>query len=107
MPPVKPTMRGKRRYIMFEIVCEGALNGVQVKRAAYDSILTFLGEYGSSLASPKFIGFDLKRKLAVIKCAHSELANVEAALALVRSVEGKKAAFHLKKVSGTIAGLSR
>jgi len=107
MPPVKPTMRSKRRYVLFSVECESQAGEQQVKRAAYDAILSFLGEYGSSLAGPKFIGFDQKRGLAVIRCSHSELEKVEAALALRAAIDGKKAAFRLKKVSGTIAGLSR
>lgn len=107
MPPVKPTLRGKRRYILFRVDCDSPVSEQQVKRAAYESILTFLGEYGSSLAMPKFIGFDSKGNLAILKCSHSELEKVEAALALRSSIDGKKAAFRLEKVSGTIAGLSR
>ena len=100
-------MRMKERYILFEVVSEAPAGEADVKNAAYNSILSFLGEYGSSLANPKFIGYDAKTKQAVVRCNHTELQKVKAALALCSSINGKKAALRIKKVSGTIAGLSR
>ena len=107
MPAVKPTMRRKRRYILFAIECESpsSVNEQTVKRASYDAIMRFLGEYGAALAVPKFIGFEQKTGLAVLRCNHTEVEKVKAALALVSKFEGKRAAFRLKKVSGTIESL--
>ena len=107
MPVVKPTMREKQRYILFKVEAEAPVSEEQVKRAAYGAVLSFLGEYGSSLANPKFIGFRESEGLAVLKCSHTEVEKIKAALALCNSVEGRRAAFRLRKVSGTIAGLSR
>ena len=107
MPVIKPTMREKHRYILFKVEAASPVSEEQVKRAAYGAILSFLGEYGSSLANPKFIGFREKEGLAAIRCSHSEVEKVKAALALCNSIDGKRAALRLKKVSGTIAGLSR
>lgn len=107
MPPIPPTLRQKERYILFEVASEAPVGEAEVKNAAYNSILSFLGEYGSSLASPKFISYDPAKRLAILRCSHTELQKVKAALALCSSVGGKRAAFRIKKVSGTIAGLSR
>lgn len=107
MPPIPPTMRQKERYILFEVACESPPAEADVKAASYNAILSFLGEYGSSLASPKFVSYDAKSRHAILRCSHTELQKVKAALALCSSINGKKAVFRLKKVSGTIAGLSR
>jgi len=107
MPPIPPTMRQKERYILFEVVSEAPADEAAVKSASYNAVLSFLGEYGSSLASPKFIGYDAAKRLAILRCSHTELQKVKAALALCGSINGKRAAFRLKKVSGTIAGLGR
>jgi len=107
MPVVKPTMREKHRYILYKVEAAQPLFEEQVKRASYAAVLSFLGEYGASLASPKFISYDPKTQLAILRCNHTETQKVKAALALCASIEGKKAAFRLQKVSGTIAGLNR
>jgi len=107
MPVVKPTMREKHRYILINVESGAPVSEDQVKRASYGAVLSFLGEYGSSLANPKFISYDAKTQAAILRCNHTELQKVKAALALCPAIEGKKAAFRLQKVSGTIAGLSR
>ncbi len=107
MVAIKPTWRTKRRYVLFEVVSEGAPSDADVKKAAYSAMLSFLGEYGWSLASPKFIGYDAEKRLGIVRCSHTETEKVKAALALCSSVAGKKAALRLKKTSGTIAGLRR
>jgi len=107
MPPIPPTLRMKERYLLFEVASEAPVDEAAVKGAAYDAVLSFLGEYGSSLASPKFISYDSAKRLAILRCSHTELQKVKAALALCSSIRGKKAALRLRKVSGTIAGLKR
>ena len=107
MSVVKPTMREKRRYILYKVVAEEPISEEEIRRASYKAILSFLGEYGSSLANPKFIRFMEKEKLAIIRCSHTETEKVKAALALCSSIEGKRAALRLQRISGTIAGLLR
>ena len=107
MPAIKPTWRTKERYILFEAACEMPVGEADAKKAAYSAVLSFLGEYGWSLANPKFISYDAKSRLGILRCDHKEVAKVKAALALCSSIGGKKAALRLKKTSGTIAGLRR
>jgi len=106
MPPIKPTMREKKRYVLFALESEAPLNEETVKRGTYAALISFLGEYGASLASPKFIGYRASDNLGVLRCDHEEVEKVKAALALCRTIDGKKVAFRLKKVSGTILSLN-
>ncbi len=117
----KPTMREKKRYILFEVRAEGAVGEREAqfaspanahfceakiaREAVYNGILKFLGEYGSSLASPKVLEFDEKTGRGVLRCARDEVSNVKAALALMNSIAGKKAAVRALGVSGTIKKL--
>jgi len=101
----KPTMRNKKRYILFEVICESAPSERDVRDAIYDGILKFLGEYGSSLASPKVLEFDEKTSRGVLRCVRGEETRVKAALALMNNLAGKKAAVRALSVSGTIKKL--
>jgi RNase P/RNase MRP subunit POP5 len=99
-------MRSRKRYLLYRVECEAPVSETQVKHASYAALLDFLGEYGSSLAAPKFIGFNQRTGAAVLKCAHTETEKVKAALALCPAIEGKRAALRLLKVSGTIKSLA-
>lgn len=107
MPVVKPTMREKRRYILYKVESDAPVSEEEVKRASYNALLSFLGEYGSSLANPKFIRYMEADRLAILRCNHTEVEKAKAALALCNNIGGKRAALRLKRVSGTIAGLLR
>jgi len=102
MPPIPPTLREKRRYIHFQVVSEADASESDVKHAAYNSIISFLGEYGSAKANPKFIEYDPKTRKGIVKCTHTELELVKAALALVSELNNKPACFRLLRVSGTL-----
>jgi len=107
MPVIKPTWRTRQRYILFEAECEAPVYEADVKNAAYAAMLSFLGEYGWSLANPKLMRYDAAKKAGIMRCEHRETEKVKAALALCTSINGKKAALRLRKTSGTIAGLRR
>jgi RNase P/RNase MRP subunit POP5 len=85
---LKPSARDKRRYFIVE--CD---SNEKVEKA----ILEYIGILGFAKSAYKFVKKD-KNKI-VGSCLREELNNVRAGLAL--------AGFSIKKVSGTISGLSR
>ncbi|MEW6329662.1 MAG: Rpp14/Pop5 family protein [Candidatus Micrarchaeota archaeon] len=101
----KPTMREKRRYVLFEVKAESAIGERDAREGIYDGLLKFLGEYGSSLAGPKVLEFDEKSARGVLRCARDEIVSVKAALALMNNIAGRKAAVRALGVSGTIKKL--
>ncbi|MCX6777864.1 MAG: ribonuclease P protein component 2 [Candidatus Micrarchaeota archaeon] len=107
---LKPTLRQKHRYVAFEIECEREMGRDEVDAEVKNSILSLFGERGFSLAMPKMViyegeGMGKAKGLAVVRCSHTEVDNVKAALALVSSAGPSKCAFRVLRVSGTIKKL--
>ena len=97
-------IREKKRYLLVKV--DGlVLSEGNAKKCVYDSILSFTGEHGASLAAPKMVLFDESKQELVLKTNLIALEQVIASLAFKNSFENKPIALRLKKISGTIKGL--
>jgi RNase P/RNase MRP subunit POP5 len=96
-----PTLREKRRYLHFEVVCSEA-SEEEAKQALYAGLLAFLGEQGVALANPKLIKYDAKTRRGILRCRRDALEAVRAAVALISSVDAKRARIDVINVSGSI-----
>ncbi|MDO8554113.1 MAG: Rpp14/Pop5 family protein [Candidatus Micrarchaeota archaeon] len=95
----------KKRYILFEIKSDSELKEEDVKHGVYNEALRFFGEFGLSKISLKFIDYDSVKKLSIFRCARDHYKDVLGFLALVNSLNGKKARTIAKRASGTIKSL--
>ncbi len=95
----------KKRYILFETKSDKELSEQDVKHGIYNESLKFFGEFGLSKISLKFIEFDGKNQTAIFRCARDHYKDVLGFLALVNSLNGKKARTIAKRASGTIRSL--
>jgi RNase P/RNase MRP subunit POP5 len=75
--------------------------------AIWNAVSKLFGEYGASQAGLTLIDYDVERRLAVVRTAHTALNMVQAALASITSIQGKPAAMHVITISGTIKTLYR
>lgn len=98
-------MRLKKRYIVFRTKSEAKVSENDVKSGLYAFLLRFFGEYGYSKLSYKLLQYDEKQGLGLIRCERGVLDEMLGALALVESLEGKKARTVVEGVSGTIKTL--
>jgi ribonuclease P/MRP protein subunit POP5 len=104
-----PTLRGKKRYIVFEVISEGDFNYEDLSRAIWFASLSFLGELGVSMCEIKLIKnlYDYKNKYGVIRCAHDKLEYVRAALAFVTKISNINVIIKVLGVTGTIKSAKR
>jgi RNase P/RNase MRP subunit POP5 len=102
-----PVRGERRRYLLFQIVSEGSLDGRAVEEAIRRGIMTLYGVKGLSQANPQLIEYDAEGKVGILRCSHSNLRQVRASLAYTTSLEGYSASIHVKDVSGTLRALRR
>ncbi|MFH1285097.1 MAG: Rpp14/Pop5 family protein [Candidatus Micrarchaeota archaeon] len=102
---LKPTMRSKKRYLLFQLISQASPQERELPQIIFNALLAVLGEHGCSLAKPTFIGYDSQKKLGIFKCSHLELQRVKGALALVSEVNGKPCALRVLRVSGLVGRL--
>ncbi|MFB6166984.1 MAG: Rpp14/Pop5 family protein [Candidatus Nanohaloarchaea archaeon] len=98
------SLRGKKRYIVFEILAERNREIGQVVDEFWDAMLEFLGQEGVSRAEPWILGdlFDEERQRGGVKVDKDMVEEVRAALALVTDIDGEDATVQVLGVTGTM-----
>ena len=99
--------REKRRYLALEAVNEQPLNEGKILDAVQASVHRLFGEYGASKTNLKLIKYVPEKRQVVVRCSHTMLEEVRAAIASTVEVNGKAAAIHVVGVSGTLKALSK
>jgi len=101
---LSPTLRERRRYLAFKVVSEKKISLTDLSGAIWHSILNFLGELGTAQANVWLVKniYDEKNQLGLIRCAHTAVEQVRAALALVNRIGDQRVIIKVIGVSGTI-----
>jgi len=102
--PLPPSLRGRRRYLAYQVLSEQKFLFQDLINGIWHSVLNFLGEFGASEADlwiAKDI-YDEKKQLGVIRCSHTSVEQIRAALALVERIGDVRVVIKVLGVSGTI-----
>lgn len=97
-----PTLRGKKRYIAFEIASEQEINRQQLLNEILNSIVSLFGDAGRSEIALQLLSFD--GKYGIIRCAREKTRETRAALACINSIRGARVSILVLGISGTIKG---
>lgn len=104
----KPVIkREKRRYLALEIESEQLFDEQVILDAVQASVLRLFGEYGASKTGLKMINYVPERCRLVIRCSHTMLEQVRAAIASTVEIDEKTVAVRVVGVSGTLKALSK
>ncbi len=108
MKPMLPSLREKKRYLVFEILPENKevkiTSFFDVNRAVWDACLAFLGELGTSKAGIMLLKdkWDAKKQRGIVRVDRKYVDHVKTSLALVKKVNGEKALIRCIGVSGVL-----
>ncbi len=107
--PIPPTMRERKRYIIFDVISEKPKKIHEVNIAIWNSILGFLGESEASRARIWLISsiFNEKKQRAAVKVSHDHVENVRAAISLVREINGERVTLAVIGLAGTMLGAQK
>ncbi|MBS3054651.1 MAG: ribonuclease P protein component 2 [Candidatus Aenigmarchaeota archaeon] len=99
-----PSMRPKKRYIIFEIISESPVEFKEFSATAWNSFLSTLGEAHISEARIWIIPnlYDGRKQKGVLRCGNAYVEDVRAALAMVSIVGESRAIIKAIGVTGTI-----
>ena len=98
-------MREKRRYLLFEAICDAEVGKHELQNAIWDSIYSLYGDTGASESRLWLVNYDSGIGIGVLRCAHRTVEEVRAALACIHSVDGVRTAIRVIRVSGTLKGV--
>ena len=99
-----PSMRSKRRYLVFEIISENPVEYKDFIDVMWKSTMNFIGELGLSETQIRVLKnlYDKKSQRGVIKCKHDVVEKVRASLSLIQIIGESRAIIHIVGVTGTI-----
>jgi ribonuclease P/MRP protein subunit POP5 len=99
---LNPSLREKKRYIVFEIISEKQFNADDAKYSIIGACKHFLGEFGSAKANIYFVKTEYKDNKGIIRVANKMTNDVIAALVLVTDIKGTPVIFHTLGISGIL-----
>lgn len=97
-----PSQRESKRYVFFRIHSSFGLSYNEVRNAAMNSLLNWMGSEDFAKAKPWLIKNLWKKDSGVIQCSHRYVDHVKVALGLIRQIGDSKVIFETYRVSGTL-----
>ncbi|MBI2558300.1 ribonuclease P protein component 2 [Candidatus Woesearchaeota archaeon] len=105
LKPVLPSLRGKKRYLVFEVISKEGVKDINaVSNAIVHYSLQFLGQLGTAKAGVMVLNnkWDSESQRGIIKVSHKHVDALKAALTLADKIEGKDVIFRSLGVSGIL-----
>lgn len=99
--PVLPSLREKKRYIVFEIKAEKPLRFEEVEKELKQKMLQFLGELGYAKAGVIMMDY-WENNQGIVRTDTKNVDNVKTALALVKNIGDSEVIIKTIGVSGIL-----
>jgi len=103
--PVPPTMRGKKRYVLFELKGGKGLAEQDVSKALWGGFLRLYGELGTAKMKLWLANWDPKEGKGIVRCALEHLDECRSGIVFVGRVSGREVVPQTLKTSGSIRKL--
>ena len=103
--PIKtilPSLKEKKRYIVFEIISKEKLEFRDVKNEIKQQILSFVGELGYGKAGIQILDDLWKNQRGVIRVNNKWVNNIKSTLALIKKIKNEKIIVKTIGISGTL-----
>lgn len=100
----KPSLRERKRYIVFKVESSGPFLYENMRNAVYDSTARWLGENEMGKADVHVVKnlWDSRRRVGFVRCGPKYVDDIKSSLALVKQIGDSRVVIHTLRVSGTI-----
>ncbi len=102
MKPLLPSLKEKKRYIVFEIISEKKLSEKIVIDEINKKILSFLGELGIAKSGFVLLKDSIKKTKGIIRTNLKYQDEVKMALSLIKKIGNDKVIVNVVGVSGIL-----
>ena len=104
MKPLLPSLKEKKRYVVFEVISETPVSEQDAYSAVETGLNGFIGLKGMAEAGLQFIRerWDAKKQRGIARIATNHTDNLKASFVFISSIGGKKVTVHSVGVSGTV-----
>lgn len=107
MKRLSSSLREKKRYIALEVEGDEPVRREDLVRGIWEEIIGLLGEVQASELSLWISDFDEKTQRGFLVCRHTGVEKLEAALAMVGELGGRRVHLRVLGIAGTIKALKR
>ena len=105
MKPILPSLKENKRYLLFRIVSDSAIDKSSCRDAINNACLRFLGELNCAKAGITFLNETYNGKKGIIRVCTKFVDEVKVALASIQEIDSQRVIFDVIKVSGAIGKL--
>ncbi len=98
-----PTLRQKKRYILFEIVCSDVFRLEEISSVVSVACQEFLGTLGMSRAGVIFVKERFKPPFFVLRCNHTMVDEVRSSVIMIKKIKNSSVIIRSVTISGTLA----
>ncbi len=105
MKPLLPTLKEKKRYVVYELLSEQPVDGGE--RAVLGHLQAMLGLFDGAKAGILPVKYDATTQTGVLRVSNAAADKVKAALLLLTSVDGIKVIPRVRGVSGILKKTER
>ena len=104
MKPILPSLKQKKRYIVFEIVSKSKIRDIHaVSEAISQKLCSFMGTFGAGKAGVIVLNnYDTTKQRGIIKVSNKAVHQVKSALMMITKIGRKKAIVRSVGVSGIL-----
>ena len=105
LKPILPSLREKKRYLVFEVISKEKINNAEtISNAIWHCSLQFLGQLGTAKAGLIVLNnkWDSKLQRGIIKVSHKHVDAVKAALTFATEIGNADVIFRSLGVSGIL-----
>ena len=95
----------RRRYLALKLISDRSASREDLMNTLWDALIQLFGEYGASQTGLTLIRYNHERDCAIVRCSHKALEMVKASITSITEINGKPAAIHVNRVSGTLKAL--
>jgi len=102
LKPLRPTLKEKKRYVVFEVISVKALEPKELFDAINKQCLEFMGTLHFGKAGILILKNQLSKDQGVIRVNHKYVDFLRASLMLINEINKKKVNINVKGVSGIL-----
>ncbi|MCB9362588.1 hypothetical protein H6504_04075 [Candidatus Woesearchaeota archaeon] len=102
LKPVLPTLREKKRYMVFEYDSKGSLSKDAIIRSITKNFGSLVGTLGAAKAGMQVLKDKFDRNTGILRINHRYVDHVKASFVLLREIDGHEVMVRSLGVSGIL-----
>ena len=102
MKPLLPSLKERKRYIVFEVYSEMKFNEQEVSKVIKDNLQKYTGEKGLALAGMQLTNWNDKLQRGIVRVNHDQADNTKASFIFIESINNAVCSVHSIGMSGIL-----